>query len=118
MEATETLERFGVEECGLEPSGEDEVDLGATVGEEGADPLEDDTTNTGELDGTDGAELVGDGDVKVTTVPGDPYDEAFWGRSTPERSASPVSNSTSTSTTPTRTGSRRRSPVPASASTR
>ncbi len=79
MEATETLERFGVEECGLEPSSEDEVDLGATVGDEGADPLADDTTDTGELDETDGGELVGDGDVKVTTVPGDPYDEAFWG---------------------------------------
>jgi outer membrane murein-binding lipoprotein Lpp len=75
VEATENLEQFGVDECGLDPSSDDEVDLG----DEGDDPFADGPPDAGELDPADGGELVDDGDVKVTTVPGDPYDEAFWG---------------------------------------
>ncbi len=79
VEASETLEQFGVEECGLDPSSDDEVDPGAAVGDEGTDPFADDPYDAGEFDENDDGVLVGDGDVKVTTVPGDPYDEAFWG---------------------------------------
>ena len=56
VEATETLEQFGVDECGLEP----ETDT------EGPDEVTSDA-------GIDG------GEVKATTVPGDPYGEEFWG---------------------------------------
>jgi len=69
LEATETLEQFGVDECGLEPA----ADIGAP-----------DEVNSGadEAIGVDTESVGGDiddGEVKPTTVPGDPYDEEFWG---------------------------------------
>ncbi len=73
LEATETLEQFGIDECGLEPPADTDAPDDVTSGAD--DVIGDDGADFGEDDG----ELVGDGDVKPTTVPGDPYDEEFWG---------------------------------------
>ena len=84
VEATETLEQFGVDECGLEPSADTDVLDEVTSDADAADEVIEVVTEP-----TDGAVVDGsaeasddgidDGEVKATTVPGDPYDEAFWG---------------------------------------
>ena len=75
LEASERLERFGVEECGLEPSD------GGGASDVTSDAAE-------EVVGDDG-QAVTDGEVKTTTVPGDPYDEAFWGPIDPDEISIP-----------------------------
>lgn len=72
VDATERLERFGVEECGLDPADDGSGDV--TPGE-----LELDEIDTGDIESELGEAETADDEVKTTTVPGDPYDEAFWG---------------------------------------
>lgn len=66
VEASENLERFGVEECGL--VSDDGSDLEIDAGEDSDDSIDDDAAeDTGDTADTDDA----DDD--------DPYDEEFWG---------------------------------------
>ena len=78
VEASERLEEFGVEECGLDPSPDD----GAAFDDESILQDEGAITDAGESG-------VGDAGVKTTTVPGDPYDEEFWGPIDPDEVSVP-----------------------------
>jgi hypothetical protein len=66
--AIETLEQFGVDECGLEPA----TDASAPDDVIGGD------IESGVI-GSETSDDVDDGAVKTASVPGDPYDEDFWG---------------------------------------
>ena len=83
VDATETLERFGVDECGLAPS---------TDTEPPGEVLSEEPDDAEEVVGVD-VESIGDdsddGSVKTTTVPGDPYDEEFWGPIDPDEISIP-----------------------------
>ncbi len=83
VDATETLEQFGVDECGLAPS---------TDTEPPGEVLSEEPDDAEEVVGVD-VESIGDdsddGSVKTTTVPGDPYDEEFWGPIDPDEISIP-----------------------------
>ena len=74
VEATEALEQFGVDACGLDPATDTDT----------PDEVPPDAEEV-----ADGGGDADDGAVKTTTVPGDPYDEAFWGPIDPDEISIP-----------------------------
>jgi len=83
VDATETLEQFGVDECGLEPATDTETPDEVPSDAEQASGVDAESADDGAGDDTD------DGSVKTTTVPGDPYNEEFWGPIDPDEISIP-----------------------------